>query len=260
MDRDLPVPAGIALHTPVADDGTDGIKELRQGPAGRAADSLPAPLPVPLEVSSTYLAPADAFPTALAELGLAELHVLHSRITRQLEHEHIDPAGPHPVTLDRAQELVEELDTRQGFLTATASATPAGLRAVLPPAAPGTDTGHTQASSSRPGPAAEPHAAADATGQSPPTSPHRDEKHPSRVPPIRADGPEAEVRIHDLGQLRPGDRIQVWHRGLLQCVGTVEETAPSLGVVWIREGLDAYRRMIHAQENELRSLRVRGGG
>lgn len=62
----------------------------------------------------TYLAPAAAFPADLTELSLAELHVLHSRVGRQLEREHLgDPAGAHPITLDRHQDLAVELDARE---------------------------------------------------------------------------------------------------------------------------------------------------
>jgi hypothetical protein len=258
MNREFSGPSGIGPDVAVAYDGTGGMKELQQVPADRSTGPLPAPVPPVLEVSSTYLAPADLFPTALAELELAELQMLHSRITRQLDHEYLDPAGPHPVTLDRAQELVEELDTRQGFLTTAASPSPAGHRTGVPPAALGADTVHVKATSSGPGPAAEPQAA-DVTRRSPSASPHQHEEHPGKASLVGEDSPEAGARVHDLGQLRPGDRVQVWHRGLLQCVGTVEEAAPALGVVWIREGLDAYRRMIHAPENELRGLRVRGG-
>ena len=41
------------------------------------------------------------------------LQVLHSRITRQLDHDCLtDPVGPHPTTSDRQQELLTELDAR----------------------------------------------------------------------------------------------------------------------------------------------------
>ncbi|MHC5560842.1 hypothetical protein [Kocuria sp. U4B] len=46
------------------------------------------------------------------------MQLLHSRLTRQLEHEHLSPDGPHPVTLQRHRELVVELDYRD--LTAPA--------------------------------------------------------------------------------------------------------------------------------------------
>lgn len=62
----------------------------------------------------TYLAPEDAFPADLTELSLAELHVLHSRVGRQLDSEYLGSAsGAHPVTLERHQELSVELDARE---------------------------------------------------------------------------------------------------------------------------------------------------
>lgn len=62
----------------------------------------------------TYLAPDAAFPADLTELSLAELHVLHSRVSRQLEREYLcDASGAHPVTLERHQELAVELDARE---------------------------------------------------------------------------------------------------------------------------------------------------
>ncbi|MEX5237889.1 hypothetical protein [Kocuria arenosa] len=79
------------------------------------APSLPRP--PASSVPDTFLAPADPFPSVLAELDLTELQVLHSRVCRQLEKEYLAaPDGSHPVTQDRCQELAAELDTRQGFL------------------------------------------------------------------------------------------------------------------------------------------------
>ena len=63
---------------------------------------------------ATVLEPEHEFPASLAELELPALQVLHSRICRQLEREYLDPAGPQPVTLDRQQELAEELTVREG--------------------------------------------------------------------------------------------------------------------------------------------------
>jgi hypothetical protein len=72
--------------------------------------------------ASTYLDPASRFPANLAGLGLAELHVLHSRICRQLDREYLtDPAGPNPLTLDRHSALVAELDLRESLGVAPAA-------------------------------------------------------------------------------------------------------------------------------------------
>lgn len=71
--------------------------------------------------ADTRLSPAEPFPASLVELDLVDVQVLHSRTCCQLDHEYLtDPAGPHPVTLDRHQELVAELDTRAVFSPAPA--------------------------------------------------------------------------------------------------------------------------------------------
>ncbi len=76
--------------------------------------ALPAAA-TPLATPSSRLGPDDAFPEDLTTLDMAQLQVLHSRVTRQLDHDYLtDPAGPHCCTTDRCQELVAELDTRDG--------------------------------------------------------------------------------------------------------------------------------------------------
>lgn len=61
----------------------------------------------------TCLSPEDEFPADLTGLPLVELQVLHSRIECQLEREYLEgPSGPHPVTQDRHDELVAELEER----------------------------------------------------------------------------------------------------------------------------------------------------
>ncbi len=169
--------------------------------------SAPAP-------SGTLLTPDEPFPLVLAELGLAELQVLHSRVTRQLDLEYLTrPEGPHPVTLDRCQELVEELDTRQVFLEPAEEGSPGSLTAPEDVPAPARQR------------------SADAQ-------------------PEAAD--EVGTRIHDLSEVQPGDVIALWRDGLRHCLGTVEEVCPALGVVWVHEAGDGYRRMLHAQDAELR--------
>ena len=81
-------------------------------PPENAPGRPPAPVPDPTS-SSTHLDSAEAFPEDLTYLTVVELQVLHSRITRQLDHDYLTaPAGPHPCTLDRRQQLLEEFDTR----------------------------------------------------------------------------------------------------------------------------------------------------
>lgn len=185
----------------------------------------------------TLLAPADPFPPSLPELELTELQVLHSRVCRQLEQEYLaDPDGPHPVTQDRCQELVAELDTRQHFLAA-----PVRLAEVSPGPAPAVAAAPPEESAPAPGPAPvlEPVAA-----QAPPA------RH-------RAGGTR-DVPL-DLGEVRPGDRVEVWQRGVLHCRGTVQEACPALGVAWLLEAGDGYRRMVHAHDSELRRALPSGG-
>lgn len=188
-------------------------------PAGPALPRSPEPV-----VPSTFLAPDDPFPSALAELDLLELQVLHSRVSRQLEQEHLaHPDGPHPVTRDRCQELAAELDTRQRFLAppdrvSTASPERRDVREAGPLAPP-------------------------------------EEPQPARPAAVA----EIGAVIKDLGEVRAGDRIEVWHGGQRHCLGTVEESCPALGVVWLHEAGDGYRRMIHAQDTELRRHVPRDG-
>lgn len=48
-----------------------------------------------------------------------KLQILHSRTSLQLDHEYLTTAHEaHPVTLDRHQELVAELQTRQNCVPA----------------------------------------------------------------------------------------------------------------------------------------------
>ncbi|GAB2615824.1 hypothetical protein [Kocuria arenosa] len=49
----------------------------------------PLPRPPASSVPDTFPAPADPFPSVLAELDLTELQVLHSRVCRQLEKEYL---------------------------------------------------------------------------------------------------------------------------------------------------------------------------
>lgn len=74
-------------------------------PAGAGADGTPD--------CDTCLGPQCDFPADLSVLSLVELQVLHSRVVCQLEREYLVNAdGPHPVTQDRHEELVAELESR----------------------------------------------------------------------------------------------------------------------------------------------------
>ena len=76
-------------------------------------DPAPPPGTGSAAVDPTCLGPACDFPADLTGLPLTQLQLLHSQISRQLDHEYLtDPTGPHPVTLDRRQELIAELHAR----------------------------------------------------------------------------------------------------------------------------------------------------
>ena len=98
--------------TTIASEPT-GNHAFRTQPEASAALPAPNMTQVPLRAQGSRLGPEENFPEDLAELGMADLQVLHSRITRQLDHDHLtDPTGPHPCTLDRRFELATELDAR----------------------------------------------------------------------------------------------------------------------------------------------------
>ena len=97
----------IASSEPI--DAHDGRPQPKPGA------TLPAPgtAPGPGQTPGSRLGPTEDFPEDLTGLGMADLQVLHSRITRQLDHDYLtDPAGPHCSTTDRNVELAAELDAR----------------------------------------------------------------------------------------------------------------------------------------------------
>lgn len=73
--------------------------------------------PTAADAGSTYLQPQDAFPLDLPALSTDELHILYSRVCRQLDREYIFGPGPHPETHGRFHELTAELDARESATT-----------------------------------------------------------------------------------------------------------------------------------------------
>lgn len=67
---------------------------------------------------------------------------------------------------------------------------------------------------------------------------------------IRAHIPDGD--IHDLQAVRPGERVEVWDRGVLRYRGRVEELVPRLGVAWIRETWTGERKMITVDDYGVR--------
>ena len=55
-----------------------------------------------------------------------------------------------------------------------------------------------------------------------------------------------------LHTLRTGNRVEVWGHGGLRYSGWVEELAPKLGVVWIREASAGERKLISTEEHSIR--------
>lgn len=55
----------------------------------------------------------DDFPEDLEGLSTVELHVLHSRVVLQLDHEYLDLEDPHPVTMDRHALVARLLRSRE---------------------------------------------------------------------------------------------------------------------------------------------------
>ena len=98
--------------TTIASEQT-GNNDFRAQPETGAALPAPSMTQAPLRTPGSRLGPQEDFPEDLTGLGMAELQVLHSRITRQLDHDYLtDPVGPHTVTMDRGLELAAELDAR----------------------------------------------------------------------------------------------------------------------------------------------------
>lgn len=64
---------------------------------------------------NSKLAPTDAFPDDLAVLDDTDVHILHSRLQRQLDYEYIYAFEAHPETEFRLAEVLEELDHRDNF-------------------------------------------------------------------------------------------------------------------------------------------------
>jgi hypothetical protein len=92
----LPTPAPGAEDTSASVHDSTGLPATDLSPGG-----------------STVLAPTEAVTPDLDELPLVDLQVLHSRVTSQIEREHLSPEGPHPLTRDRQQDVTAEL-TRRG--------------------------------------------------------------------------------------------------------------------------------------------------
>ncbi|WP_188534283.1 hypothetical protein [Kocuria dechangensis] len=82
------------------------------------------PLDLP-DAQEIYLEPTTGFPSDLSHMALWELQVLHSRLCRQLNRDHLHRVGgPHPVTMARYCKVVFALDARAGVLGSVPPARP----------------------------------------------------------------------------------------------------------------------------------------
>lgn len=63
-------------------------------------------------------------------------------------------------------------------------------------------------------------------------------------------------RIRDLGTLRRGDIVEAHRRDEVHYRGLVEDTAPGLGVVWIRDDSDGRRAILHIDEYAIWQIRL----
>lgn len=68
----------------------------------------------------------------------------------------------------------------------------------------------------------------------------------------KTDQDALEPQTCSLHALRTGNRIEVWSHGSLRYSGWVEELAPKLGVVWIRETRTGERKLISTEEHSIR--------
>ncbi|MGQ1796280.1 hypothetical protein ACT4S5_03960 [Kocuria oceani] len=64
--------------------------------------------------------------------------------------------------------------------------------------------------------------------------------------------PVDETWLGDPALIRPGDRIEVWEQGTLCHVGTVGQSAPHLGLLWILEAGTGARRLVPVHGYRLR--------
>jgi hypothetical protein len=62
------------------------------------------------------------------------------------------------------------------------------------------------------------------------------------------------ARILDLGMLSAGTVVEARRKNEVHYRGCVEDTAPGLGVVWIRDDLAGHRAILHLDEYSIWQL------
>jgi hypothetical protein len=93
------------------------MSDVLPAPSSNGPRGSLAPMPACSSAARIRLTPEESFPSEVSVLGVGELQVLHSRLCCQLRAEYLRPEGPHPVTLDRHEELVAELGSRESTTT-----------------------------------------------------------------------------------------------------------------------------------------------
>ncbi len=69
---------------------------------------------------------------------------------------------------------------------------------------------------------------------------------------VRLQSGLSHVEVKFLELLTPGDPVEIFdHRGNIEWQGAVEETAPALGVAWIRTGVGE-RKLLDIREHSVR--------
>ncbi|GAB3550300.1 hypothetical protein GCM10027404_17270 [Arthrobacter tumbae] len=63
-------------------------------------------------------------------------------------------------------------------------------------------------------------------------------------------------RIRDVATLRRGDEVEAHLRNEVHYRGRVEDTAPGIGVVWIRDDADGRRAILHTDEYAIWRIRT----
>jgi hypothetical protein len=73
------------------------------------------------------------------------------------------------------------------------------------------------------------------------------EEHPMSVVATPATA-TASARILDMGSLTAGTVVEARRRGEVHYRGCVEDAAPGLGVVWVRDTLAGHRAILHLDD------------
>lgn len=102
----------LPATSPTVESPPAPVRAAEETPSAPVHDSTGLPVTDLSPEGSTVLDPTEEVTPDLDELPLVDLQVLHSRVTSQIEREHLSPDGPHPLTRDRQQDVTAELAVR----------------------------------------------------------------------------------------------------------------------------------------------------